>query len=437
PGARMSLQWPLLLPLLLLQAQPPLSAASSRLGSRSVHLFAFQPDLGPPDGESRYGVVIDAGSTGSRVHVFHFAYRLGRERGRPPYLLAGESYLQVKPGLSAYSAEPAKGARSLLSLMELCKSRIPQSLWSRTPLVVMATAGLRLLSLNESNGLLREVRSLLAGQPFPVGAVEVLDGLDEGVFSWLTVNFLAAGQLQPATGAGATIPESSDSFGALDLGGGSAQITFAPTIPTMRARRRQLSLGPASVWLYSHSYLGVGLMAARLRILGGDFEARLPACLASPCLPPGYSGRWRHHGAVHTVSGVAYGYGYAACRSAAARFLRAFGVHAPRGLRRRRFFAFGYFYDRAADAGLISAKLGGAARLLDFEAVAKRHCRLAAFERARPYLCLDLAYIAALLGSDGLGFESGDTLVLRNRYKDIELSWALGAMFDILHGSYS
>uniref|UniRef100_A0A1I8IP30 Ectonucleoside triphosphate diphosphohydrolase 5 n=1 Tax=Macrostomum lignano TaxID=282301 RepID=A0A1I8IP30_9PLAT len=406
-------------PLLLLHAQPPLSAASSRLGSRSVHLFAFQPDLGPPDGESRYGVVIDAGSTGSRVHVFHFAYRLGRERGRPPYLLAGESYLQVKPGLSAYSAEPAKGARSLLSLMELCKSRIPESLWSRTPLVVMATAGLRLLSLNESNGLLREVRSLLlAGQPFPVGAVEVLDGLDEGVFSWLTVNFLAAGQLQPATGAGATIPESSDSFGALDLGGGSAQITFAPDDPdhegAPEGHLKRLSLGPAST-----------------------FETRLPACLASPCLPPGYSGRWRHHGAVHTVSGAAYGYGYAACRSAAARFLRAFGVHAPRGLRRRRFFAFGYFYDRAADAGLISAKLGGAARFLDFEAVAKRHCRLAAFERARPYLCLDLAYIAALLGPDGLGFESGDTLVLRNRYKDIELSWALGAMFDILHGSYS
>ena len=50
-------------------------------------------------------------------------------------------------------------------------------------------------------------------------AVEIMDGSDEGVFAWMTVNFLL-GALG-GTGIQNTVPT-------IDLGGGSMQLTFHP-----------------------------------------------------------------------------------------------------------------------------------------------------------------------------------------------------------------
>ena len=63
---------------------------------------------GAGDGR-RYAVVIDAGSTGSRVHAFAFA-----ETADGGLDLLSDTFEQLKPGLSSYAAEPAKGAASLL-----------------------------------------------------------------------------------------------------------------------------------------------------------------------------------------------------------------------------------------------------------------------------------------------------------------------------------
>ncbi|MEQ2169344.1 Ectonucleoside triphosphate diphosphohydrolase 6, partial [Goodea atripinnis] len=49
-------------------------------------------------------------------------------------------------------------------------------------------------------------------------SVSIMDGTDEGISAWITINFLTGGL------------HSSDSptVGMLDLGGGSTQITFSP-----------------------------------------------------------------------------------------------------------------------------------------------------------------------------------------------------------------
>lgn len=68
-------------------------------------------------------------------------------------------------------------------------------MWANTPLVLKATAGLRLLLPIEAENLLNEVRDVFLRSGFLVkdDAVEILDGIDEGIYSWFTVNFLLGG----------------------------------------------------------------------------------------------------------------------------------------------------------------------------------------------------------------------------------------------------
>ena len=54
-----------------------------------------------------------------------------------------------------------QGAETLIQLLDLAKERIPSDVWSKTPLVLKATAGLRLLPEEKANALLKEVWKLL------------------------------------------------------------------------------------------------------------------------------------------------------------------------------------------------------------------------------------------------------------------------------------
>lgn len=161
--------------------------------------------------EKHYAVVIDAGSTGSRVLAYEF--HLGYVDGR--LVLDRELFREVKPGLSAYADRPAVGAQRIVELLAIARDFVPAAAWPATPVVLKATAGLRLLPAEQADQLLAEVRKVLAESGFRVpdeNAVEVMDGTDEGIFSWFTVNFLLGTLGGPNTVA------------ALDLGGGSTQV---------------------------------------------------------------------------------------------------------------------------------------------------------------------------------------------------------------------
>lgn len=88
-----------------------------------------------------------------------------------------------------------------------------------------------------------------------IDAVEIMEGTDEGIFSWFTVNFLL-GRLSKTNQAAA-----------LDLGGGSTQVTFAPTdpeqVPLYEKYMHEVNTLNRKINVFTHSYLGLGLMAAR------------------------------------------------------------------------------------------------------------------------------------------------------------------------------
>jgi hypothetical protein len=131
----------------------------------------------------QFGLMIDAGSTGSRIHVYKF------NNCGPSPALEDEVFVQTIPGLSAYADEPEEAAKSLDVLMQAAVENVPIHLRRCSPVSVGATAGLRLLGEEKSESILAAVRYRLKHHyPFPISkreGVSIMDGRDEGEHIYL------------------------------------------------------------------------------------------------------------------------------------------------------------------------------------------------------------------------------------------------------------
>uniref|UniRef100_UPI00398F3B3A ectonucleoside triphosphate diphosphohydrolase 6 isoform X2 n=1 Tax=Pristiophorus japonicus TaxID=55135 RepID=UPI00398F3B3A len=426
--------------------------------------FTVQATLEQPAPRGFYGIMFDAGSTGTRIHVFKFT-QMPNESPK----LAHETFKALKPGLSAYSDKPHLSSKGIHDLLDVAKKSVPSDLWASTPLVLKATAGLRLLPGDKAQHLLDTVKEVFQSSPFLVtdDCVSIMDGTDEGpdpgltfiytccsnsqtdtsrhiqrfslsflisaskhgISAWITVNFLID-SLQASK---------HNAAGMLDLGGGSTQITFLPhseTSPIDCITSIQMFNGTYT--LYSHSYLGLGLMSARLAILGGTEGKPLAKGqeLVSSCLSPDYKAEWEHAEVVYSIKGQKAGERlYDSCYARIEKILYK-KVHKPEEVVNVSFYAFSYYYDRAVDVGLIDEEKGGTLKVEDYVIAAKRVCQSMESESTdKPFLCMDLVYITVLLQE--LGFQKDAVFKLARKINDVESSWALGATFhyiDSLHG---
>ncbi|KAI5622803.1 ectonucleoside triphosphate diphosphohydrolase 6 [Silurus asotus] len=329
--------------------------------------------------------------------------------------LGSETFKAIKPGLSAYADDPQKCKEGLLTLLEVAKKTVPPDQWASTPLALRATAGLRLLPGEKATHLLDTVKEVFSESSFPhrPDSVSIMDGTDEGGLH------------------GSDVP----TVGMLDLGGGSTQITFSPqdekTIQTSPIDYvTSFQMFNTSHNLYSHSYLGLGLMSARLAVLGGVEGQPVGGGqeLVSPCLAPDYTGEWEHAEVIYTLKGQKAGEPiYESCLSKVEKMIYK-RVQKAEEVKHTEFYAFSYYYDRAVDLGLIDEKNGGSLRVGDYIAGAKTVCKnMEASSGENPFLCLDLTYISVLLQE--LGFPLEKELKLARKINDVETSWALGATF--------
>ena len=203
----------------------------------------------------RYGIVFDAGSSGSRIHVY--TYRTGAAPPLEQFDLVHDDLVKITPGLSSFKDKPADAGASLQPLIDHARKKIPDNLHYRTPVFLMATAGLRVVGEKVKDEILDSVRATLArsGFRFRDEWVGVLDGKEEGIYGWMTVNYLL----------NALYPKTNDPVGVIDLGGGSVQIAF----PTKRKRvaplgyQQQHDFQGREHNVYVTSHLGYGLDAAR------------------------------------------------------------------------------------------------------------------------------------------------------------------------------
>lgn len=394
----------------------------------------------------RYAIVIDAGSTGSRVHIFKFLSKNGKLE------LQFDKFDQLKPGLSSYADDPAAAAQSLTPLVELAKKTVPLAQHSSTPIMVGATAGLRLLPDGKADLVLDEVRMWLGKCPFhfkPAENVKILSGVDEGAFAWLTLNYLL-GRLGKAE---------SETVAAIDLGGGSVQEAYAMTEPEAEILPDQqylttLNGGGRKYNVYVYSYLGYGLMAGRAGILSENTASQE----AHPCVPAGYEGSYEYGGKNMSMMGGNIPSTADECGEIALKSLKHTlecgapqlqctfngawgGPKVPKV-----FYISSYFWDRASDAGLVAEDaIEAYVKPSAFVELAEKACAAGLEEIAmifpkvhediRPFFCMDLSYVHTLLIK---GFKVPDetqvTLVKKVEYngEHIEAAWPLGAAINLM-----
>uniref|UniRef100_A0A3Q1FWI8 nucleoside diphosphate phosphatase n=1 Tax=Acanthochromis polyacanthus TaxID=80966 RepID=A0A3Q1FWI8_9TELE len=367
-----------------------------------------------------YGIMFDAGSTGTRIHIYKF---IQKDPVELP-VLDNEMYHAVKPGLSAYKDNPEEGGNTIRQLLKIAKKTVPEDEWRRTPVVLKATAGLRLLPEDKASALLKEVRDVFDESPFfvPDNSVSIMNGANEGVLAWVTVNFLTGKTLR--------------TVGILDLGGGSTQITFLP-----KSRKTVQSAPPTYIarfnmfnhtyQLYTHSYLGNGLYAARLATLGALGADGLDwKIFTSSCLPKKFREDVTFGGTTYKVSGFDCLPCYKLCYYEVMKVIKGI-VHQPYEVKGSSiFYAFSYYFDRAVESGLIDSSRGGAVEVRDFKKRAKEVCnKMTKYRAISPFLCMDMTYITCLL-KEGFGFKDNTVLQLAKKVNNVETSWALGATFD-------
>jgi len=220
-----------------------------------------------------WGLIIDAGSSGSRVHIFTWNENKFIET------LKEVSTLKISPGISSYETGKEAG-ESLETLLSHARDIVPARCWSHTRLHLKATAGMRLVGEKRSNEIFEEIRSSLAGSSFkflPTDAGVVL-GADEAEFDYLSVNF-ALGKL-----VARTKQTSTEFVGVTDLGGASTQISFEvepeqKNNPGVRTIALPGSSSAAQRSIYAVSRLHMGLYEAFKNTRGDD--------VSFPCALPG------------------------------------------------------------------------------------------------------------------------------------------------------
>lgn len=246
--------------------------------------------------------------------------------------------------------EPEDVADYLRPLLEHALNHIPPSQQSKTPIYVLATAGMRLIPEEKQAAILRETcATIKSSTPFvldspngsdPCGeSVRIISGEEEGLWGWVAVNYLMDGfghaperkhqngdeehdHLLPLAPLALPPPDGSDdsrvtpvdinhhspTFGFLDMGGASTQLAFSPSLEELSQSKfpgNQLSKvslrllsGELVEWpVFAASWLGFGTNKARDRYedaLIDNWKSKVESQegdrfspIEDPCLPSG------------------------------------------------------------------------------------------------------------------------------------------------------
>ncbi|XP_008052389.1 ectonucleoside triphosphate diphosphohydrolase 1 isoform X2 [Carlito syrichta] len=150
----------------------------------------------------------------------------------------------------------------------------------------------RLQNKEQADSVLSGVTKSLSNYPFDFQGARIITGQEEGAYGWITINYLLGKFTQKLSWL-SLIQRKSDNqetFGALDLGGASTQITFVPQNQTIESpdNALQFRLYGKDYSVYTHSFLCYGKDQALLQKLAKDIQVARNGTFKDPCFHPGY-----------------------------------------------------------------------------------------------------------------------------------------------------
>lgn len=284
---------------------------NSGIGSQSVH-----------------GLMIDAGSTGSRMHVYEFEPRVLMDKYEVAQAVSGKKLSfpgtnsrwteRLRPGISEFANidDDEQMERAIAEYLEPLLSFARSVLHSKEeefgnfPIFLKATAGLRIVPSKQRQRVISTVRKLFANETFcpfwdETERVRVISGEEEAVYDWAGVNVLLGNLMSNSEGVGEAYGGAIKTYGALDMGGASSQISFYQPEGDVMSGLFKLQVGQGKHWnVYAHSHLMYGMNEAEKRrkahlVANTTAKARLQDGVYDPCLPGGGKKRIEFKSLIH------------------------------------------------------------------------------------------------------------------------------------------
>ncbi|XP_068817344.1 ectonucleoside triphosphate diphosphohydrolase 1 [Capricornis sumatraensis] len=210
----------------------------------------------------KFGIVLDAGSS----HTSLYIYRWPAEKENDTGVVTQIEECKLKgPGISSFAKKLNEINVYLTACMERARKVIPSIQHTETPVYLGATAGMRLLRMENkqmADKILAAVASSISKYPFDFQGARIISGQEEGAYGWITVNYLLGKFTQKLSwfNLKPSKDDTQETYGALDLGGASTQITFVPRNETTESPDNNLyfRLYGKNYNVYTHSFLCYG-----------------------------------------------------------------------------------------------------------------------------------------------------------------------------------
>lgn len=199
---------------------------------------------------SQYAVIVDAGSTGSKLHLFQYD-----SDTNIPIIMDIFTKKNSIP-LASFSSNPSIAGESLQPLLDGAVNQLQEKKTAfPVTISVLGTAGMRLLSLDDQTAIYQNVKDYIEknySQVFLDVDIETLPGQMEALYDWFDVNYLAK-----------NFQNNTNSVGTLDMGGASTQIAFVMEDNVSSNDEISVKVNGKSYRVFAKSFLGLGLDQAR------------------------------------------------------------------------------------------------------------------------------------------------------------------------------
>ena len=268
----------------------------------------------------RYGVIIDCGSSGSRVFICYWPPHTGSksELLNIKQMLDADGNpvrMKIKPGISSYADNVTSASESLRPLLNFASRHIPQEKQQETPLYILATAGMRMLPRQKQNAILGDLRQkvpLMSKFHVTDSMIEVITGKQEGIYLWIATNYMLnrfkhhhshpLGHSHHTHGVSPTVPtedvKRKQTTGTIEIGGASLQIAYEvpynQSVPVDLSATINLGCDAHETVheykVYVTTHLGYGSDLARKRYVNDLYSKNIEKMkknemVTDPCLP--------------------------------------------------------------------------------------------------------------------------------------------------------